>query len=118
MFIHDRLHRNAPTTAVTALNIVSPLQPPISTYYFATHVLHMDTTIRNIDPSVYKSLKAKAIADGITIGEAINRVVREWLNLEPKKHKNLPDVKPEHFGKQHVYLSEGIDEILYGEDNA
>ena len=78
----------------------------------------MDTTIRNIDPSVYKSLKAKATTDGITIGEAINRAVREWLNLDLKKHNSFLDVKPEHFGKQHVYLSEEIDEILYGDDNA
>ena len=78
----------------------------------------MDTTIRNIDPFVYKSLKAKAAADDITIGEAINRAVREWLNIEPKKHKSILDIKPEHFGRQHMYLSEEIDEILYGEDSA
>ncbi|MDO9517450.1 MAG: hypothetical protein Q7J10_05295 [Methanosarcinaceae archaeon] len=40
------------------------------------------------------------------------------LNLDSKKHKNLLDIKPEHFGKQHMYLSEEIDEILYEGDNA
>ena len=93
-------------------------EPPITIYSFATHVLHMDTTIRNIDPFVYKSLKAKATADGITIGEAINKAVREWLNINPKKHKSILDIKPEHFGKQYMHLSEEIDETLYGEDNA
>lgn len=77
----------------------------------------MDTTIRNIDPFVYKKLKTKATADGITIGEAINMAVMEWLNINPKKHKSILDIKPEHFGKQNMHLSEEIDKILYGADN-
>lgn len=43
--------------------------------------------------------------------------IREWLNLEPKKHNSVLDIKPEHFGSQNIYLSEEIDEILYEEDN-
>ena len=40
------------------------------------------------------------------------------LKLDSKKSKKLLDIKPEHFGKQNIYLSEEVDEILYEEDNA
>ena len=78
----------------------------------------MDTTIRNIDPFIYKKMKAKATAEGITIGEAINRAIKKWLNIEPKKHTSILEIKPEHFGKQYRHLSEEIDEILYKEEMA
>ncbi len=78
----------------------------------------MDTTIRNIDPFIYKKMKAKATAEGITIGEAVNRAIKTWLNIEPKKHTSILEIKPEHFGKQYRHLSEEIDEILYKEEMA
>ena len=76
----------------------------------------MDTTIRNIDPFIYKKLKTKASSEGITIGEAINRAVKTWLNIEPVKHKSILEIRPEHIGKQYQHLSEEIDEILYKEE--
>jgi hypothetical protein len=78
----------------------------------------MDTTIRNIHPFIYKKLKAKASVEGITIGEAINRAVKTWLNIEQKKHRSILDIRPEHIGKQYWHLSEDIDEILYKEEIA
>lgn len=78
----------------------------------------MDTTIRNIDPSIYKKLKAKAAAEGITIGEAINRALRAWMNLKTEKQYSLLDIKPEHFGPHNRRLSEEIDEVLYREEMA
>ena len=81
-------------------------------------MLHVDTTIRNIDPSIYKKLKIKALVEGITIGEAINRAVKTWLNIEPKKHKSILEIRPEHIGNQYRHLSEEIDEILYKEEMA
>lgn len=86
--------------------------------YFVTHVLHMDTTIRNIDPFVYKRLKEKAAAEGISIGEAVTKAISEWLGLAKKKKKSILDIKPEHFGYQYRNLSEEIDEVLYGEEKA
>lgn len=81
-------------------------------------MLHVDTTIRNIDHSIYKKLKIKALVEGITIGEAINRAVKTWLNIEPKKHKSILEIRPEHIGKQYRHLSKEIDEILYKEEMA
>ena len=87
-------------------------------YHLVTHVLHMDTTIRNMDPYVYKKLKIKATSEGITIGEAITRAVNKWLNHEKEKKKSILDIKPEHFGHQYHKLSEEIDDVLYGERKA
>lgn len=85
----------------------------IAIYSLVTHVLHMDTTIRNIDPFIYKKLKAKAAAEGMSVGEAVTKAISEWLHIEKKKKKSIFEIKPEHFGYQYRNLSEEIDEILY-----
>lgn len=78
----------------------------------------MDTTIRNIDPFVYKKLKEKAAAEGISIGEAVTKAISEWLSLPKKKKRSILEIEPEHFGYQYRNLSEEIDEVLYGEETA
>lgn len=78
----------------------------------------MDTTIRNIDPFIYKKLKTKAAQEGISIGEAVTMAVSEWLGISNKKKRSIIDIKPEHFGKQYRNLSEDIDEVLYKQEQA
>lgn len=78
----------------------------------------MDTTIRNIDPFVYKKLKTKAAQEGISIGEAVTMAVSEWLGLSKKKIRSIIDIKPEHFDKQNRNLSEEIDVVLYEQEQA
>lgn len=73
----------------------------------------MDTTIRNIDPIVYKKLKTKAAEEGISIGEAVTKAISEWLGLTKKRRKSIIDIKPEHFGYKYRNLSEEIDEVIY-----
>lgn len=57
-------------------------------------MLHKDTTIRNIDPFVYKKLKTKAAEEGISIGEAVTKAIREWLGLEKKKKRSIIEINP------------------------
>jgi len=78
----------------------------------------MDTTIRNIDPFVYKKLKTKAAQEGISIGEAVTRALSEWLGLSKKKTRSIIEIKPEHFGYEYRNLSEEIDEVLYQQESA
>ncbi len=87
-------------------------------YSIATHALHMDTTIRNIDPFVYKKLKIKAAEEGISVGEAVTKAISEWLGLSKKKKRSIVEIKPEHFGCQYRNLSEDIDEVLYKQGTA
>ena len=73
----------------------------------------MDTTIRNLDPFVYKKLKIKAAQEGLSIGEAVTKAISEWLGQPTKKKRSIVEIKPEHFGCQYRNLSEEIDEVLY-----
>ena len=75
----------------------------------------MDTTIRNLDESVYRRLKAKAAMEGISIGAALNQAIKAWLEEGDRKRKgiSLLDIRPEPFGESDSHLSEKIDELLY-----
>ena len=77
---------------------------------------HMDTTIRNLDPRAYRSLKARAAVDSQTIGEAINAAIRTYLaRPEPApKHGSLRDFRPEPYPDGNERLSEQVDTIVYG----
>ena len=76
----------------------------------------MDTTIRNIDDLLYKKLKIKAAQEGLSIGEAVNRALSQWMNPEKKAKRSILEIRPEHFGYNNRNLSEDYDNILYGEE--
>lgn len=76
----------------------------------------MDTTIRNLDERVYRSLKARAALAGKTIGEAVNEALRAYLarpDLGPRQG-SLRDITPDVYPKGSERLSEEIDAIVYG----
>lgn len=76
----------------------------------------MDTTIRNIDESIYRRLKAKAALGGLSIGDAVNEAFSAWVKTEKAnagKDVSFFDMKPEPFGKKNRNLSMEIDEVLY-----
>ncbi|MGH9323221.1 MAG: hypothetical protein ACRD3V_25475 [Vicinamibacteria bacterium] len=76
----------------------------------------MDTTIRNLDETAYRNLKARAVLEGKTIGEAVNQAIRAYLATPgPQGRKrSLRDWKPELYPRGNERLSEEIDEIVYG----
>ena len=75
----------------------------------------MDTTIRNLDERVYRRLRARALAAGLTVGEALNEAMRAYLaRPDPAKSSSLRDLEPEPYPKGNERLSEGIDAIVYG----
>ncbi|HEX9709509.1 MAG TPA: hypothetical protein VGB42_06035 [Candidatus Thermoplasmatota archaeon] len=76
----------------------------------------MDTTIRSLDEDAYRRLKARAAAEGKTIGEAMNEAMRDWASqaLAVEKRGSILDLKPVSLGKGSERLSEQIDEIVYG----
>jgi hypothetical protein len=76
----------------------------------------MDTTIRNIDETVYRALKAKAALTGKTIGEVVNEAIRAYL-ARPDAHAkrgSLRELRPENYPKGNERLSEKIDTVVYG----
>ena len=76
----------------------------------------MDTTIRNLDEDAYRRLKARAAADGKSLGEALNEAMRAYTAGQPpfEKKRSLLDIKPVDFGKGTEHLSDEIDAIVYG----
>jgi len=76
----------------------------------------MDTTIRNLDETAYRKLKARAALSGRTIGDLVNEAIRSYLSrpeLLPRRG-SLADLIPERYPRGSEHLSEEIDDIVYG----
>lgn len=75
----------------------------------------VDTTIRNLDERVYRRLRARALAAGLTVGEVLNEAMRAYLaRPELIKTSSLRDLEPEPYPEGSERLSETIDAIVYG----
>jgi hypothetical protein len=42
-------------------------------------VLRYPTSVRDIDPDLWRQLRAAALMQGVTVGELLNQIIREWL---------------------------------------
>lgn len=76
----------------------------------------MDTTIRNLDESAYRALKAQAALEGKTIGDMVNEAIRAYL-ARPDLHRrpgSLRALVPRPYPKGNEKLSEEIDTVVYG----
>ena len=75
----------------------------------------MDTTIRNLDERVYRRLRARAMATGMTVGEAINAAMLAYLaGPDMPKRASILDLVPVPFPDGNERLSEEIDAVAYG----
>lgn len=75
----------------------------------------MDTTIRNLDEHVYRKLRARAMAAGMTVGEALNAAMRVYLaSPDLPKGSSLRALVPQAYPKGNERLSEEIDAQVYG----
>ncbi len=76
----------------------------------------MDTTIRNLDETAYRALKARAALTGRTIGEELNEAIRVYLNRPgpPTRPVSLRALVPEPYPDGNERLSEEIDQVVYG----
>ena len=75
----------------------------------------MDATIRNLDADAYRLLKAKAAAEGKSVGEAVTEAIRVYVGQGPgRKKRSILDAKIRDYGPGTERLSEEIDEVVYG----
>jgi hypothetical protein len=76
----------------------------------------MDTTVRNLDEQAYRSLRARAVLEGRTVGELISEAIRGYLGRGTVKRgkKSLRALRPESYPKGKERLSSEIDAIVYG----
>lgn len=80
----------------------------------------MDTTIRNLDETTYRALKAQAALSGKTIGETVNEAIRAYLATTdpfPKTH-TLRELRPRAYPEGNDRLSEEVDAVVYGTGEA
>ena len=77
----------------------------------------MATTIRNVNKKLFADLKAEAVIEGLTVGEALTMAIYEWVEKrKTKKRKlNFLDLKPVSWGKGTEKTSKEIDNIVYGD---
>lgn len=80
----------------------------------------MNITIRDVNLRYWRELKIEAVREGLTLGEAINLALENWLQdhkskSNKKSAKSFWDLKPVDFkGKDAEHLSTKVDEVVYG----
>jgi hypothetical protein len=74
-------------------------------------------SVRNMNPRLYKQLKAFALEKNISVGDALNAAIEGLLKQKSERKKNLMlllKIKPTDWGKGSENSSTEIDEVLYG----
>ena len=74
----------------------------------------MDKTIRNLDSRSYRALKAKAAAEGKTLGEAVSEAIQAYVARPATGTATLGDLAPEDLGPGTEALSRDLDAVAYG----
>ncbi|MBS7610323.1 hypothetical protein KEJ19_07185 [Candidatus Bathyarchaeota archaeon] len=78
-------------------------------------VISVNITIRGLDERVFKRFKAKAVEEGMKLGEAVTQAMEMWIRQRSVKPKaSLLDIKPFNWGEGTEKVSVEIDQILYG----
>lgn len=49
----------------------------------------MDTTIRNLDSKTYRKLRATAVLNNVTVGEAVNEAMMLWLDKKNNRKTKI-----------------------------
>jgi len=76
----------------------------------------MDKTIRNLDPRAFRAIKARAAAEGRTVGEVVSEAMVIFC-ARPAPHAahgSILDLVPRDLGPGTETLSSEVDAIVYG----
>ncbi len=75
----------------------------------------MDRTIRNLDRSAYRALKARAAAEGKSLGRMVSDAIVAYLSRPPAPGaSSLADLTPEDLGPGTERSSLDVDRTVYG----
>lgn len=69
--------------------------------------------VRKVDEKVFKAFKAKAVVEGLNVGEALTLAMKEWID-ERGERESFLTLKPVDWGKGTEKTSKDIDKLLYG----
>lgn len=76
----------------------------------------MNVTVRGLRESVFRKFKARAVEEGMKLGDAVTQAMDMWIKQRRSKPRlNLLDLEPFDWGKGTKKVSLQIDQILYGE---
>lgn len=77
-------------------------------------------TIRSVNRGLWRELKVEAVKEGVTLGEALNTALQNWLQERKNagkgsKSKSFWSLKPIRFeGADKEKISTLVDKTLYG----
>ncbi|MBI2137797.1 hypothetical protein HYU12_04750 [Candidatus Woesearchaeota archaeon] len=77
-------------------------------------------TVRSVNRGLWRELKVAAVKEGVTLGEAVNLALQNWLQERKNagkggKGKSFWSLKPLRFeGADKEKISTLVDETLYG----
>jgi len=78
-------------------------------------VKSMNLTIRSLNESVFRKFKARAVEEGMKLGEALTQAMHIWIKQSTNKPEgSLLDLETFDWGKGTEKISAKIDEIMYG----
>ncbi|MBS7635655.1 hypothetical protein KEJ34_09320 [Candidatus Bathyarchaeota archaeon] len=79
-------------------------------------VKSVNITIRGLNEEVFRRFKAKAVEEGMKLGEAFTQAMEMWIRQRETEHRtSLLEIKPFDWGEGTERVSIEIDQILYGE---
>ena len=79
-------------------------------------VICVNVTIRGLDEAVFRRFKAKAVEEGLRLGEALTQAMKLWIEERSRvARSSLLEFKPFNWGAGTEKLSFEVDEALYGE---
>ena len=78
-------------------------------------VKSMNLTIRGLNASVFRKFKAKAVEEGMKLGEALTQAMDIWIRqVADKRELSILDLEAFDWGKGTEKVSVEIDKIIYG----
>ena len=73
-------------------------------------------TVKEVNEDAFRKLKAFAVRGKITVGAALTLAIESLLSQTKKKKKDLGELKAADWGSGTEYLSEQLDETIYGDN--
>jgi hypothetical protein len=78
-------------------------------------VKSVNITIRDLNESVFRKFKAKAVGEGMKLGQALTQAMEMWISHDVNKRElSLLDIEVFSWGEGTEKTSVEIDKDIYG----
>ena len=77
-------------------------------------VKSVNITIRGLNESVFRKFKAKAVEDGMKLGDALTQAMVMWVReIADEREVSILNLESFNWGKGTEKASEEVDKVLY-----